>query len=65
MYFQVLLITMHSRAAGVAAVLAFLSEWLYSRCSSESPGGAKVKGYKIQSNLHLWDAVKVVSTEKW
>lgn len=52
MYVQVLLIRIHRRAGGVAAVSALLSEWHKSRCSSESPG-AKVKGYKIQSKLHL------------
>lgn len=64
MYVQVLLIKMHRRAAGVTAVSALLSEWHKSRCSSESPR-TKVKSYKIQSNLHLWDTVKVVSKEKW
>lgn len=52
MYVQVLLIRIHRRAGRVAAVSALLSEWHKSRCSSESPG-AKVKGYKIQSKLHL------------
>lgn len=68
MYVQVLLIKMHRRAAGVAAILALLSEWHKSRCSSESPG-AKVKGYKIQSTStsetqSKWLVQKVVVIRK-
>lgn len=66
MYVQVLLIKMHRRVAGVTQ-----PHWL--SCQSGINQGAaqrlesrgKRQRLKIQSNLHLWDTVKVVSTEKW